>query len=91
MRLVVSLLTAVCFIAAAEASATWRCYARPEAQHHRPDQAPVACGREARWRHVPNPVPVDRRSAILQHLLLLIFTTLTSPLGLVPLGGAFLI
>jgi len=78
MRIVVSLLTAVCFNRCCRGQCNWRGYAAvsgcafgTEAQHHRPDQAPVASGREARWGHVPNPVPVDWRSAILQHVLLL--------------------
>jgi hypothetical protein len=77
MRLVLSLLTAVFFIAAAEASATGvatpqsqDCALRPEAQHHRHHQAAVATSSEA-GRQLHDHVSVDRRSAVLQHSLLL--------------------
>jgi hypothetical protein len=76
MRLVISLLTAVCFIAAAEARPTGVATPQsqaapfgPEAQHHR-HQAAVAASPEVR-RQLHDHVSVDRPPAVLQHSLLL--------------------
>jgi hypothetical protein len=65
MRLVVSLLTAVCFIAGAEASATGvatpqSCAFGPAAHHHRHHQRPVAASSEA-GRQLHDHMSVDGR------------------------------
>jgi hypothetical protein len=77
MRIVVSLLTAVCFIACRRGQCNWRCYAAgsgcafgPEDQHHRHHQAAVAASSET-GRQLHDHVSVDRQSAVLQHALLL--------------------
>ena len=78
MRLVISLLTAAFFIAAAEASATGFATPQPQAAPSAPKlstienhQAAVATSSEAGRQQLSDHLSVDRRPAILQHLLLL--------------------
>jgi hypothetical protein len=77
MRLVISLLTAAFFIAAAEASATGFATPQPQAAPSAPKlstienhQAAVATSPEA-CRQLHDDVSVDRPSAVLQYSLLL--------------------
>ena len=73
MRIVVSLLTAVCFIAAAEASATGAATPQPQAATSEPKPSTIDLIRQPSLlrQKLADHVSVHRPSAVLQHSLLL--------------------